>query len=207
MSDADRQRWNDRYRDGAYAERTHPAEWLVHCLSVLAPVTEKPLTCVDMACGAGRNALYLAELGHEVHAVDIAGKALERGRRIADDRQVDVHWVEHDLDHGLPEGLPRAELILMIRYLDPGLIPACARQLKVGGCLLVEVHMQSDREVAGPRNPDFRIAPGALRRAAGEVGLAIEEYHEVHTRDPDGEPVALARLLARKLHGSTTPLR
>lgn len=207
MSADDRQRWNRRYRDGAYAGRDHPAEWLLHCLGRTgADVGRPPLTILDLACGAGRNALYLAKLGHEVHAVDIAGVALERGRRKAEERQLSIQWREHDLDRGLPEGLPHADLILMIRYLDPGLIPVCAHQLKTGGHLLVEVHRRTDSEVAGPRNPDFRIAPGALRRAAGEAGLAIEEYREVHTRDPDGEPVALARLLAKKVHWSKTPL-
>lgn len=198
MSVEDRQRWNRRYRDGAYAGRDHPAAWLLHSLGRIgADAGRPPLTILDLACGAGRNALHLAELGHEVHAVDIAGEALERGRRKAGERQLSIQWREHDLDRGLPEGLPHADLILMIRYLDPGLISACTHQLKAGGRLLVEVHMRTDREVAGPRNPDFRVAPGALCRAAGEAGLAIEEYREVHTKDPDGEPVALARLLAR----------
>lgn len=199
MSAEDRQRWNHRYRDGAYAGRDHPAEWLLDCLDQIgAGAVGHSLTVLDLACGAGRNALYLAELGHEVHAVDIAGVALQRGRRTADERKVDIHWVEHDLDRGLPEELPRADLILMIRYLDPGLIPACACRLNTGGHLLVEVHLQSDREVAGPRNPTFRIAPGVLHTAARDAGLTIEEYLEVHTLDPDGQPVALARLLARK---------
>lgn len=199
MSEEDRQRWNRRYLAGAYASREHPAGWLLHGLARIGPdAAPAPLTVLDLACGAGRNALYLAELGHQVHAVDIAGEALQRGRHQAEARRLDIHWLEHDLDRGLPEAVPQADMILMIRYLDTDLIPASARQLKTGGHLLVEVHLESDREVAGPRNPDFRIATGALREAAVNAGLVIEEYREVHTTDPDDQPVALARLHATR---------
>lgn len=199
MSDEDRERWNQRYRDGAYAGRDHPADWLVHCLERLGTgaatgMTGRP-TAVDLACGAGRNALYLAAQGHEVYAVDIADEALRRGREQDSTR---IRFVEWDLDRGLPAELPAADLILMIRYLDLDLIPSVTRQLKTGGHLLADVHLQSDREVAGPRNPDFRAAPGALRMALVEAGLNVVEYREEHTDDPDGRPVAVARALARK---------
>lgn len=199
MSDADRQRWNDRYRQGAYAQRNHPAQWLVHCLAAIAPAPERPLTCLDLACGAGRNALHLAGAGHRVYAVDISGAALEAGRKAAGDRDLPIQWIEHDLDNGLPGDLPPFGLVAIIRYLDLDLLAPAARMLKPGGHLAVDVHLATDREdVAGPRSAAFRVAPGALRQAALGAGLSVVEYREEHTSDPDGRRVALARLLAVK---------
>ena len=76
MSQADQEKWNERYREGAYATRTHPsallAEWL--------PKPERREThprAIDVACGTGRNAIYLAQRGWQVDAVDVSEVALD----------------------------------------------------------------------------------------------------------------------------------
>ena len=151
---------------------------------------------LDVACGAGRNALYLAEQGFAVTGVDISGEALARAGASARVRGLNVDWIEHDLEEGLGASGP-FDLILLIRYLDLGLLPALCRELAPGGCLVVEEHLATARDdVAGPRNPRFRVVPGALREAA--QGVEIVESVEGETDDPDGRPVLLARLLARR---------
>lgn len=198
MSEADRQRWNQRYREGAYGAREHPAAWLRDCLERIDSRGGR-MTVLDLACGAGRNALHLATAGHRVYAVDIAGEALERGRRKADRDGLSVHWRERDLDAGLPDDVPQADLVLLIRYLDLGLVRGIRDHLRPGGYLIAEVHLQSDdADVAGPRNPAFRAAPEALRDAAIAAGLAVVDYSEGRITDPDGRPVCVARVLARR---------
>jgi len=65
-----------------------------------------------------------------------------------------------------------------------------------GGYLLSEVHLQTDQPVAGPSGAAFRATAGELKAAA--AGLEIIDYSEGFTVDPDGNEVALARLLAQR---------
>lgn len=201
MSEADRNKWDTRYREGAYSGRPHPAAIVAEYASRIpdpgrATAVDGP-RALDLACGAGRNALYLAGLGYRVDALDVSSEALARGKQAARETglSASVSWIGHDLDHGLPGDIPDYDLIIIVRYLDLSLVEAAAGRLRPGGHLLCEMHLESDEPVAGPRNPAFRARPGELRRAAG--GLEIVEYREGIIRDPDGRPVSLARLLAR----------
>jgi SAM-dependent methyltransferase len=194
MSDADRAKWQRKYHDGAYASRRHPSMYLQQHLPAMAPPCKRAL---DLACGAGRNALYLAAKGYQVDAVDIAAEGLQRGKAAAGNSLAGINWHEHDLDAGLPDALDQYGLIVMIRYLDIALLGMASERLLPGGYLLAEVHLQTDEAVAGPASRDFRVAPGTLSGAA--AGLDIIDLWEGKTTDPDGSDVALARLLARKV--------
>ncbi len=200
MSGSDRDKWEERYRQGAYVDRTHASELLVaHVPEILA--TQRavagdgvPLRALDLACGAGRNALYLAGLGYQVDALDISAEALARGERDGRARGLQISWIEHDLDHGLPRRLPDYDLVVVVRYLDLSLVTAAADRLTPGGCLICEAHLASEQPVIGPRDPNFRARPGELRAAVANLELA--EYWEGLTQDPDGRAVALVRLVA-----------
>ena len=186
MSAADRDKWDERYRRGAYADREHPSEWLRRWLPDLPRGR-----ALDIACGAGRNAIHLAENGFSVVGVDISSVAL--GRAAASARRLEIEWLERDLDAGLDLDAV-FDLILMIRYLDLGLMSSLVGSLAPGGYLVVEEHLETDADVIGPRNPAFRVPPGALRDAAGD--LEVIDYREGIVTDPDGRSAALARLVA-----------
>lgn len=191
MSDADRDRWNERYRLGAYADREHPSPWLVACLP------QAPLgRALDVACGAGRNALFLAERGYVATGVDISAEALSRAGQSARTRGLDVEWIEHDLDAG-PGVRGPFDLIVLIRYVDLALLETLCRELAPSGCIVVEEHLATERDdVAGPRNPAFRVPSGALRRAAAD--LEVVDSFEGEVSDPDGRPAVVSRLFARR---------
>jgi tellurite methyltransferase len=192
MSDAERDRWNERYRDGAYERRAHPtallSEWLPRLPAGRA---------LDVACGAGRNALYLAANGYRVDALDVSDVALARARRSAAERGVDVHWICADLDEPRGATLPRVDydLIVWVRYIHRDLMPHLVERLRPGGALLCEQHLSTGATVAGPRNPGFRLAPGELELMARD--LQVLHYNEGPIVDPDGRTVALAQLVAR----------
>lgn len=200
MSRYDRDKWQSRYRSGAYAQRTHPSGLVVeHAPEIYATQRatggeEAELRALDLACGAGRNSLYLANLGYRVDSVDIAAEALARGRRAAEAGKLPISWIEHDLDLGLPRALTDYDLILIIRYLDLSLVASAAERLCPGGYLICEAHLVTSESVIGPHDPSFRVQPGELQRAA--PGLDVVEAWEGVGRDPDGRAVALARLVA-----------
>lgn len=194
MSDTDRQKWQERYLNGAYEDRLHPSVYLEACIGDLNLPARRAL---DLACGAGRNALYLARNGFHVDAVDVAPEALRRAQLAADKADMTtIRWIEHDFDYPLPEILTDYGLILMVRYLNLDLLRAVTRKLLPGGYMLAEVHLRTEESVAGPSSDRYRAEAGELKAAAEAAGLAIQEYSEGLSVDPDGEPVALARLLA-----------
>ena len=190
VSAADRDKWDERYRLGAYEDRTHPSAWLEQCL---AGVTVG--RALDVPCGAGRNAIFLASRGFSVTGIDISAVALARAEATAGARGLSVDWIRRDLDagHGVTGTF---ELIVVIHYVDLDLLKDLAERLAPGGHLIVEAHLATEQPVAGPKDPAFRVAPGALRDAAGQ--LDILDYSEEIAQDPDGRTVALARLVARQ---------
>ena len=133
MSDEDRQRWDQRYTQGAFADRDHPSEILARtCTDGTLPVVENALRvprALDVACGAGRNARYLAGLGYAVDAVDISAVALARGRDLAARAGLTVNWLEADLESAASGWLPGAtyDLIVVIRYLNLPLVSELGR--------------------------------------------------------------------------------
>ena len=194
MSVEDRDKWDARYAAGAYAERTRPSALLVQAL---ADYTLPPgSSALDVACGAGRNAIYLASQGFEVTGVDISSTALERAAARAHSLNVAVSWRQLDLDTMPTLGGPYA-LVLMVRFVSAALLGALIEvALAPGGLLVVEEHLRTDAEVAGPQNPAFRVLPGELSAAASS--LEILEQFEGVTTDPDGRQVALSQLVARR---------
>lgn len=189
MSETDRDKWNKRYREGAYAERMRPSALLEQWLERVPPGR-----AIDIACGAGRNALYLAEQGFEVDAVDISGDAITRARETAEQSGLKVNWIEHDLDE--PLSLDASyQLILIIRYVNLPLIQQLCTKLAPGGFLVCEEHLVTDADVIGPKNHAYRVRPGDLRAAA--KGLQVHYLEETVVPEPDGRPAALARIVAQ----------
>ena len=198
MSQADRDKWNARYLAGAYEARTHPSALLAHWAGRLHVTAPAP-RAIDLACGSGRNALFLAKSGWHVDAVDISTVALGRLQAAADAENLPVNCVERDLEppssalDGFEE-CPYA-LALSMRYTGIPLIEALPLVLVPGGYLIAEMHFITEKTVAGPRNPRFRVARGELRKAGS--ALELLHYHEGLVTDPDGRTVALAQLVGR----------
>jgi tellurite methyltransferase len=190
MTEADRERWDTRYRDGAYAGRTEPSALLAQWIDRIPPGR-----ALDVACGAGRNALFLAARGFEVDAVDISAVALDRARALARATGLQVNWIEQDLDDPLALGADYA-LVVVTRYVNLPLIRQLADQLGPGGFLVCEEHLVTSAEVIGPSNPAFRVRPGELLEVAS--GLQIRFMQEGIIEEPDGRPAALARLVAER---------
>jgi len=199
VSQADQDKWNVRYREGAYATRTHPSALLAEWLPKLK-IRETHPRAIDVACGTGRNAIYLARRGWQVDAVDISAVALDQLTETTTAESLRITCVQADLEGAVrrPADLfttDRYDLAVMVRYTNLPLIATLKGSLKVGGYLIVEEHLVTEADVIGPRNPQFRVAPDALRDAA--AGMDIIAYREGTVTDPDGRPAALAQLVAR----------
>lgn len=161
-----RDRWNRRYaRRGVRAFENAPSAWLVEHHALL---TEAPgQRALDLACGDGRNAAYLASLGFEVDAVDVSDVAIDALRAAAVSRGLSVHPRRIDLEQdGLPAGC--YDVIVQINYLQRDLFAALARALRPGGLLILETFTRADRDELGngvdaPYLLDVGELPAAFR--------------------------------------------
>lgn len=200
MSEADREKWNTRYREGAYVTRQHPSELLVNRLPGLV-LPETGGRAIDVACGSGRNSLYLARKGWQVDAVDISETALEQLDEKARAEGLSITSINRDLEQAMDVAtdflVPECyDLAIMFRYAHSALVAPLSTALKPGGYIIVESHLVTDADVVGPRGVRHRVASGELRAAASELQVLV--YSEGIVLDPDGRSAAIARLVARK---------
>lgn len=169
MTEAEASKWNERYSSGDYQPRSEPSELVERALRYLTPGR-----ALVLACGTGRNALRLAEAGFDVEGVDVSAVAIDIAREEAIERGLDVSWVVAGIEEmDLPQGA--YDLITMIRYTNREIWPHLVTALAPDGWLLLEQHLETERDVIGPGS-EFRVAPGELLDAFS--GLRIIEYFE-----------------------------
>lgn len=184
MSDEDRQKWEARYADAADAPSTPSAH--------LARLSGLGLSgrALDIAGGAGRNAIWLAQQGLETTLVDISARALAIARERAVTAGVTLHTVCRDLDtQPLPDG--PWDVILSFHFLERSLWPAMRAALAPGGWLLfVQPTVCNLRR--HPRPPQGFLLAEHEGRAVAE-GLEIVEYQEDWSAEGRHEAIVLAR--------------
>ena len=150
----DRHDWDARYSGEELLWKAEPNRFLV------AEVTGLPAgRALDLACGEGRNAVWLASEGWEVTGVDFSTVALTKARRLAGQHEVTVEWIEADVLAWEPPAA-RFDLIAVF-YLQ---LPADQRRrvharaatgLAPGGTLLVVGHDLANLTggYGGPQDP------------------------------------------------------
>lgn len=147
---------------------------------------------LDLASGAGRNSLWLAEHGWRVTAVDGAPTAVEVLRERARVRGLEVEAVAADLEKSEFTIQPaRWDLILICYYLQQDLFEPAKRGVIPGGVLISIVHMNEPGEADGP----FRLRPGQLEKYFD--GWKILHLREGKADDP-AHKRAVAEVVARK---------
>jgi SAM-dependent methyltransferase len=150
---------------------------------------------LDLACGDGRNGIFLAMQGLPVvlcdvseEALDNAGAAAERAGVRVDLRQVNLE--QEGIDPFSDEAFGA---IVVFRYLHRPLIPCIKKALTGGGLLIYETFTLEQPRFGKPRNPDFLLKPGELQ--GWFSGWNILHYFEGIKRDPDR---AIAQIVCRK---------
>ena len=147
--------WNQRYAASEQLFET-PAPLVEEFAGPL-----QPGTALDLACGPGRNALFLAERGWHVTAVDGSPIAIDLLRRSARRKNLDINLRVADLERGEFQIPPGAfDLIVDSYYLQRDLIPAMQRGVRPGGKIIAIVHLADPDQ---PNGTPTRATPGELR--------------------------------------------
>jgi tellurite methyltransferase len=179
--------WDERYRSGEQVFE-NPAPLVVEFVAGLTPGR-----ALDFAAGAGRNALYLAERGWDVTAVDGSPVGIDLLRGRARERNLAINAKVADLEAGEFEVSRQSfHLVLSCYFLQRGLIPVMKSALTAGGLLIMIVHIT---DADPPKGTPARAYPGELRSC-------FDGWHVLHYREGDpGESAhrhAVAELVAQK---------
>jgi len=166
MSLTDRERWDRKYAAG----NPHPDFAPDPILTQYAHLLSGNGWALDVACGVGHNALYLARRGYEVLAVDGSQVGLRYGRAAARDGALPVHFVAADLERFAPPPR-RFNLILVMRFLIRPLLPLLKEALAPGGLMIYQTFNLNWRRANPAFNPDYLLAPGELAKAFSDFEI------------------------------------
>ncbi|WP_305783240.1 class I SAM-dependent methyltransferase [Symbioplanes lichenis] len=183
--------WDDKYAASERIWSGAPNKALVGQVAGLTPGT-----ALDLGCGEGADAVWLARQGWTVTGADISPIALDRAARHAEEAGVKVDLQRHDLSRTFPEG--QFDLVSAQFLHDYGDFPRtailrrAAGAVAPGGVLLIESH-QSHGPHPQPEHGEVRfLSPGELvaelALAPGEWELAVSEEHDRIQQGPDGTP-------------------
>ena len=172
MAISDRLKWDEKYSDLDHQIEKGEASYLLK--QYYADVSGK--RALDVACGTGRNALFLAEQGFEVDALDISPVGLERLNAQAQGLAGQVHTKVVDLDGYSP---PQAcyDLIVVTNYLNRPLIPKLGLSLRADGILVMDTFMLDQRNEVTHHNPDYLLKKAEFTEYF-QTGYQILEFEE-----------------------------
>lgn len=193
--------WDERYRsaDGIWSGDPNPQ--LVAEVSGLVPGT-----ALDVGCGEGADAVWLAERGWHVTAIDISGVALERAHKAAANAAVTerIDWRQGDIATWTAErsyDLVSAQFMQLAPPLRDAVFRRLAAAVAIGGTLLIVGHHPSDLETT-VRRPRM---PGVLYTAEEIAGLLdpqawetlVQSARRRDVTDAHGDPVIVHDAVSR----------
>lgn len=159
------ERWNERYRAGELGP-SYPAPLLVDAIRSLVPGR-----ALDLACGGGRNAFYLAERGWDVVAIDGSPMAIANLREVS--TTVDARVLDLERN-AVPFPDESFDLVCIINFLHRPLFAEARRLTRRGGWILSAIHT-----VKSSMNPKYAIALGELRSYFSDWEILIDRENEV----------------------------
>ena len=188
----DQNRWNKRFGKKGFALGKEPNPFLKKHIHLLPRGK-----ALDIAAGEGRNAIYLAQNGFDVDAVDISEKGLKKAQKLAREKRVKINTFLVDLDQfQIEKG--RYDLVANFYFLKLRLIPRIKKGLKKGGKVIFETYILEHRTlgVGGPKQAKYFLKPNEPLRLF--KGFRILFYREGIFRE-GGRKKAVASLIAEKI--------
>jgi SAM-dependent methyltransferase len=186
MPEFDRTKWDAKYADPEFAARAPSA-----VLLSLEKFLPRQGRAIDVAGGAGRNAIWLAQRGLDVTIADVSVVGLALAEQRASEAGVPIHTLCTDLEEKpFPPG--PWDLILSVRYLRRPLFKIYPQVLAPGGTLVVIQPTQTNLERHAKPPAEFLLDDGELPGLV--FGLKIVHFEEGWLADGRHDAVVVARL-------------
>lgn len=156
-------------------------------------------TALDLACGLGANAVFLAIRGFDVLAIDQSAVAVDRLKEYASLHHLPITTRRQSVD---PSQFPKSgfDVIIVSRFLDRNLSPAIMQSLKSGGLLYYQTYTREKTGESGPRNPDYLLAENELLRLFAPLKVVYYRENGL-TGDIRQGLRNEAQFIGRKIHG------
>ena len=188
----DRVRWNERYGSEECLLGATPSPFLVEALTRICSLVPGK-QALDIACGEGRNGIFLARNGFHVTGVDISEIGLAKAERFASEAGVIVRFLRTDLETWDIPGT--YDLIINFNYLQRGLIPGMAAALNPGGLIVFDTLL--DAPGAPPtRTRSHLLQPGELVQLFSPLPGRI-----IHAEERPQDAIPTARLMFMATQG------
>ena len=212
LCDNERERWNRKYREAIRARtetgrcaKTVPDPFFLHAFSeYILPRFPHGGRALDLAGGAGRHAIWLAQRGWTVRLIDVSEAGVELARQNAGPLASHISFVVDDLTHfeaSQTQFKMKSEMktelkseagfdvVMVFFYLERKIFPEVVKAVRPGGLLLYKTYTEAQTKLpAGPKNPAHLLEPGELPRLA--AGLRVVHYREESAERATAELVA-----------------
>ena len=197
--------WDQRYACENYVYGTEPNDFVRESTAhVQALGTGLNILC--LAEGEGRNACYLAGLGHHVTAVDLSSVGLAKAQALAAERGVTLKTVQADLSVYQPPARHYDVVVMVFCHLPSAARPFLFEQvrstLKPGGLVILEGYTprQLEYKTGGPGNVDFMLSGQEMADtfAGYDIVLNHEIVRTIHEGEFHSGEGAVVQFLARK---------
>lgn len=192
----DRTNWDERYGGEEFVWKTEPNQFLVAEAADLPPGR-----ALDLACGEGRNAVWLAGRGWRVTGVDFSPVGLAKAHRLAEERRVDVEWVEANVAEWCPPATTFDLVVVFYLHLpseDRRRVMTHAQDaLAPGGVLLVVGHDATNltEGYGGPQDPTLLFTPEQVASDLAELRIVRADHVRRDVETDQGRRVAIDALV------------
>ena len=167
MSQEERLKWDERFRTGDHAG-TEPDAFLA-VLDEYRSLLPESGRALDVACGAGRNAVWLAQKHWSVTGCDISLEGLRKARELAVERGATLDLVCADLENAPPfctQSPGLFDLVVCFFFLERSLFPFFKAALKPGGLIVYKTYTLGQKRIGDrPMHRAYLLKPQELRHA------------------------------------------
>lgn len=172
---AQRERWNEKYR-------TSPESWIEPDVFLpwafrkfIQPAFPNGARALDLAGGAGRHAIWLAQQGWDVTLIDISETGVELARQKAGEHAPHIHFVVDDLTQ-FRAAQTQFDVVMGFYYLDRMLFPEIVRAIRPGGLLVYKTYTIEQLNLSGgPKDASHLLEAGELSRLVSGLDLLWEQ--------------------------------
>lgn len=167
MSHPDADKWDAIYKASNH-DQCSPSRVLLD-YAYLLPKTGRAL---DLACGTGMNAVFLAQHGLETYAWDISKQAIEKLNRTAIKLNINIMAEVRDVV-SFPPDKNSFDVIVVTHFLDRQLIPKIIKAICENGLLFYQTFTRDRIDDTGPGNPDYRLQKNELLKLCNSLNILL----------------------------------